>query len=151
MAAASKILETLPEGYGYVMLVAVDSMFLNLWLASKVGKARKQHKIAYPTMYSPDNKEFNCIQRAHQNWLETYPQFLTLLLLGGLQLPKVTAAAGSVYLLGRIVYAYGYYSGEPEKRKRGFFGFLGMLTMMGTTVCAAFHQLDWVPNHRFFN
>jgi glutathione S-transferase len=133
------------------MLVAADSIFVNLWLARNVVVARKQHKIEYPMMYSPDNKEFNCIQRAHQNWLETYPQFLTLLLLGGLQHPKVTAVGGAVYLLGRVVYAYGYYTGDPEKRKRGVFAMVGMLTMLGTTICAAFHQLNWMPDHKFFN
>lgn len=152
MAGASKILETLPDGYGYVILTAVDSVFLNIWLARNVVKARKQYKIEYPIMYSADNDKFNCIQRAHQNTLELWPQFLTLLFVGGLQLPRITAAAGVVYIIGRIVYAKGYYSGDAEKRKYGFFGMLGMLTMLGTTVCAAFHQLKWVPKegHKLF-
>jgi glutathione S-transferase len=143
MVAASKILEVLPEGYGYIILVAVDSFFVNMWLSHNVVNARKKYEIPYPKMYSPDNDQFNCVQRAHQNWLEMYPQFLTVLFVGGLQLPKTTAAAGLVYLFGRIVYAQGYYSGDPEKRKRGFFGMLGLLTMLGTTVCTAFHQLNW--------
>jgi len=143
MGAASKVLEVLPESYGYVILVAVDSVFINMWLARNVGKARKLYGIEYPKMYSPDNDKFNCIQRAHQNWLEFYPQFLALLFVGGLHLPKTTAAAGAVYLVGRIVYAQGYSSGDPAKRMRGGFGFLGLLTMLGTTVCTAFHQLGW--------
>jgi len=147
MGAASKILECLPECYGYVILVGVDSVFVNMWLAHNVGKARKQYGIEYPTMYSTENDKFNCIQRAHQNWLEMYPQFLTLLFIGGLQHPKTTAAAGVVYLLGRIVYAHGYYTGDPKKRTRGFFGMLGLVTMLGTTVCTAFHQLKWIPEH----
>jgi glutathione S-transferase len=147
MVAPSKILEVLPEGYGYVILVAVDSLFVNMWLAHNVVNARKKYEVEYPKMYSPDNDKFNCVQRAHQNWLESYPQFLTLLFVGGLHLPKTTAAAGVVYLLGRIAYARGYYTGEPEKRKRGFFGMIGMLTMLGTTVCTAFHQLNWTPGN----
>jgi glutathione S-transferase len=151
MGAASKILTILPEGYGYVIFTAVDSVFVNMWLARNVIKARKEFKIDYPKMYSDDNDKFNCIQRAHQNTLELYPQFLALLFIGGLQLPKVTAAAGAFYLIGRIVYAKGYYTGDPAKRGRGMFGMLGMLVMLGTTLCTAFHQLDWVPkNHKFF-
>jgi glutathione S-transferase len=152
MGAASKLLETLPESYGYVILVAVDSVFVNMWLAHNVGKARKKYGIEYPKMYSPDNDNFNCVQRAHQNWLESYPQFLALLFVGGLHLPKTTAAAGVVYLLGRIAYAQGYYTGDPKKRQRGFFGMLGLVTMLGTTVCTAFHQLHWTPRElKWFN
>lgn len=43
--------------------------------------------------------------------LETYPQFLTLLLLGGLESPVITAIGGTIYMLGRIAYAKGYYTG----------------------------------------
>jgi glutathione S-transferase len=151
MAVASKILTLLPEGYGYVIFTAVDSVFVNMWMARNVVKARKEFKIEYPKMYSDDNDKFNCIQRVHQNTLENYPQFLALLFIGGLHLPKITAAAGCFYLLGRIVYAHGYYSGDPKKRLRGMFGMAGLLVMLGTTICTAFHQLDWVPkDSKFF-
>jgi glutathione S-transferase len=146
---APAILDTLPDGYGYIILVGVASLFLNMWLAFNVGRARKQYKVLYPKMYSPDNDRFNCIQRAHQNWLENYPQFLFLQLVGGLYLPKITAAAGVIYLLGRIAYAKGYYTGDPEKRMKGSFGYIGLLTMLGTTVCAAFLQLHWSPKNLF--
>jgi glutathione S-transferase len=146
MAIQSKILnilEILPEGYGFVVLTFVGSSFVNTWMAMNVGKARKEHNVKYPIMYSPDNNMFNCIQRAHQHTLENYPQFLVLLFVGGLHHPKVAAGAGIVYLLGRIAFAMGYYTGDPEKRKWGVFGYTGLLTLLGCTLSTAAHQLKW--------
>ena len=58
-----------------------------LWMPIRVGRARKLYKIAYPTMYAPAThkhaKEFNCVQRAHQNCLEGLPTFLALLIVAG--------------------------------------------------------------------
>ncbi|XP_049775806.1 microsomal glutathione S-transferase 3-like isoform X1 [Schistocerca cancellata] len=123
-----------PSQYGYCVLVAVGSIFVLMWKGIKVGAARKKYNIPYPTMYSKDNDQFNCIQRAHQNTLENYPQFLTLLLLGGLEHPVISAAAGCVWLAGRIAYAKGYYTGNPAKRMQGGFAYLGLLALLGTSV-----------------
>lgn len=141
--SVSKFAESLPEGYGYVVLTGVASNFVNMWMAINVGRARKKYEVKYPIMYS-DNEKFNCIQRAHQNTLENYPQFLLLLFVGGLQYPKISAGAGLLYLLGRIAFARGYYTGEPDKRKYGSFGYIGLLTLLGNTVSFACHQLQWV-------
>lgn len=143
MGGASKLVELLPEGYGYVIFVAVDSVFVNMWMARQVNVARKKYGIQYPTMYSDDNQTFNCIQRAHQQTLELHPTFTTLLLLGGLQHPRVAAVAGIVYLAGRIVFAKGYYTGDPKNRRHGAFGMLGLLTLLGSTLCFAAHQLKF--------
>jgi glutathione S-transferase len=146
MPSQSKILECLPCGYGYVVLTATGSVFVNMWLAHNVVNARKKFNVEYPKLYAEDEKkEFNCIQRAHQHTLEIYPQFLALLLLGGLQNPVVSAGAGAVYLVGRIVAAKGYYTGDPSKRKYGAFGMIGLLVLLGNTLCFAFHQLNWHP------
>jgi len=50
MVAASKILELLPEGYGYVMLTFVDSIFINMWMARNVMKARKEYNVQVYTL-----------------------------------------------------------------------------------------------------
>jgi len=141
MAVQSKVLEILPQYYSYVVFVALDSIFVNLWMAYNVGAARKKYNVKYPLMYSPDSNEFNCIQRAHQNTLEMYPQFLLLLTIGGLQHPRLAAGAGAIYLLGRIAFAKGYYTGEPDNRRRGAFGSAGLLALLGSTACFAFHLL----------
>jgi len=151
MGVQSKLAEVLPQYYSYVVFVAIDSILINWWMAYNVGKARKKFNIKYPIMYDTENNEFNCIQRAHQHTLEMYPGFLATLLIGGLQNPRFAAGAGAVYLLGRIVFAKGYYTGDPEKRRQGGFGMIGLLALLGNTACFAFHQIkfdhpNWCQN-----
>ena len=67
---------------------------------------------------SPRSRSF---QRAHANTLENYTQFTILLLIAGLKHPLTAAAAGAVYIVGRIVYAIGYMTGDPNKRNYGAF------------------------------
>ncbi|XP_025089910.1 microsomal glutathione S-transferase 3-like isoform X2 [Pomacea canaliculata] len=144
MGVASKFAEALPRDYGYVLLVGcVGNVFVNMWLAINVGRARKQYEVAYPEMTS-SNKTFNCIQRAHQHAVENEARFLTLLFVGGLQYPRISAAAGLVYLLGRVVFALGYYTGDPEKRRRGGFMHLAELCLLGNSISFICHQLKWV-------
>nr|CAH0109517.1 unnamed protein product [Daphnia galeata] len=133
-------IQLLPQ-YGWVILVGIASCFLILWQGVQVGKMRKKFKITYPTMYSNDNTLFNCYQRAHQNTLENYPQFLMLLFIGGIHYPLVTAVAGLVWIVGKVSYSLGYYTGDPAKRMRGTYSYLGLLTMLGTSICFALNLL----------
>ena len=47
---------SLPLGYGYVILTGIGAIFMTYWKAMAVGKARKQHGVEYPDMYSKDSK-----------------------------------------------------------------------------------------------
>ncbi|XP_041348293.1 microsomal glutathione S-transferase 3-like [Gigantopelta aegis] len=141
----SKFAHCLPDGYGYVVLVGVGSTFVNMWMAVNVMRARKKYEVEYPDLYSKTSKEFNCIQRVHQHTLESQSQFLMLLFIGGLQYPKITAATGVVYLIARIAYASGYYTGDPSKRRRGAFGHFAELVLLGNVISFACHQLKWIP------
>ncbi|KAG8190205.1 hypothetical protein JTE90_011927 [Oedothorax gibbosus] len=133
----------IPKEYGYVVLVGTSSVFVAMWHGIKVGMARKKYGIKYPAMYSDTNVVFNCIQRAHGNFLENYPQFLFLLLVGGLSHPRLSATGGLVYLVGRIAYTLGYSTGDPQKRMRGMFMHLGVLTLVYTTAHFATNLLGW--------
>ncbi|XP_076452085.1 glutathione S-transferase 3, mitochondrial-like [Babylonia areolata] len=140
----SKFASCLPENYGYVVLVGcVGNTFVNIWMAINVGKARKRFDVPYPEMYC-SSKEFNCIQRAHQNTLEGQGQFLMNLFIGGLQYPRLTAGVGVMYLVSRIAYALGYYTGDPDKRRWGAFGHIAELMLLGHAISFAAHQLEWV-------
>lgn len=46
--------------------------------------------LQYPTMYSDKEQVFNCIQRAHQNTLEVYPQWLVFQTIAALVYPVCT-------------------------------------------------------------
>ncbi|XP_072178983.1 glutathione S-transferase 3, mitochondrial-like [Diadema setosum] len=134
----------LPKDYGYVMLVGVSSVFMLAFLGGKVGRARKRYGVEYPTMYSDTVPEFNCVQRAHGNTLESYPQFLMLLFLSGIEHPRAAAGLGGLWVLSRFSYAYGYYSGDPKKRFRGAYGYIGMLGMLGLVVRSSLRLLEVV-------
>nr|XP_039252142.1 microsomal glutathione S-transferase 3-like [Styela clava] len=133
----------LPREYGYVALTGTAAWALMMWMSViNVNKARKKYDVPFPKMYSDENQIFNCIQRAHQNTVEQLPQFLFLLGLGGVQHPKFASACGMLWVLGRIAYAKGYYTGNPANRTRGRFGHFGMLGLVGSTVSFALHQLE---------
>ena len=112
---------------------------LNIWQMSKVGGARKKYGVKYPEMYSAKHPEFNCFQRAHQNTLELLPFFVSNLLLGGLRHPCLSAIAGAGFIVGRVIYASGYYTGKPENRVPGAkysFASLGVLFLLAVSTGA---------------
>ena len=84
---------TLPPEYGYVILTASLSVFVNEWHAFRMGSFRKAAKMPFPNAYATadeakESKErylFNCAQRAHANWGEHWPGLLVGLAAGGLK------------------------------------------------------------------
>ncbi|XP_071495523.1 glutathione S-transferase 3, mitochondrial-like [Diadema antillarum] len=135
---------TLSADFAYVMLTGVASVIMLAFLGERVGVARKIHKVEYPMMYSPDNMLFNCSQRAHQNTLENYPQFLMLLFLAGIGFPRAASVCGLVWIVSRFSYAYGYYTGDPAKRMRGVYGYIGLLGLLGLSITNALRLLEIV-------
>ena len=62
--------------FGYVV-AAVGACFAPLaYGALRVMRAREEHGVRYPALYAPENhekkKQFDCVQRGHQNTLENY-------------------------------------------------------------------------------
>lgn len=46
------------------------------------------------------------------------------------QNPITAAICGAIYVVGRLAYASGYQSGDPEKRMRGAFMYIGLITLL---------------------
>ncbi|XP_076946464.1 uncharacterized protein LOC143617975 [Bidens hawaiensis] len=115
------IVELLPKEYGYIILTLVAYYFVNLYMQIQVGKARKKYNVLYPKLYATeqDTKDyniFNCIQRGHQNSLESLPIFFVLTVVGGLKHPLICTGLGLAYAVARFFYFTGYSSGDPKGR-----------------------------------
>ncbi|KAL8109292.1 uncharacterized protein LOC141672280 [Apium graveolens] len=132
--------EMLPREYGYVVLILAAAGFLNFWMSSQVGKARRKYDVQYPTLYAlesenKDAKAFNCVQRGHQNSLEYLPMFLTFMTVGGMKHPIVASVLGCIYLVARYFYFVGYSTGDPKKRLTvGVYNFVSLIGLILCTV-----------------
>ncbi|NXY83440.1 MGST3 transferase, partial [Alcedo cyanopectus] len=76
--------------------------------------------------------------------LEVYPAFLFFLATGGVYHPRFVAGLGLTWILGRILYAYGYYTGDPKNRRRGAIGSAALIGLVGTGVYSACQHLGWI-------
>ncbi|KAE9606070.1 hypothetical protein Lal_00025071 [Lupinus albus] len=148
----ASLVELLPKDYGYVAIVLVIYCFLNFYMGFQVGKARKKYNVPYPTLYAieSENKQaklFNCVQRGHQNSLETMPIFFMLMILGGLKHPSTSAALGLLHTVARYFYFTGYATGEPKNRlKLGGFHMLALLGLMLCTLSFGFTVIKQPAN-----
>ncbi|CEG39730.1 GST, gst [Plasmopara halstedii] len=144
----SAIQVEIQRAHGFVPLLVVLVLFVNLWASHKVGKARRLYGIHYPQMYAEQSdknaKAFNCVQRGHQNFLENIPLFFALNLTSSVYRPEIAAIAAFVRILGFIVYMRGYSSGDPKKRLQGLFGYIGLLVMVGLSVEASLRMFGLV-------
>lgn len=131
--------------FGYVILAGSATVFLNLWQMMRIGSLRKKHGIKYPQMTSDKHQDFNCAQRVHQNTLESIPFILATLVMGGLRHPKYAAGFGAAWIVGRIIYSIGYYSGKPERRIPGavISTLLGLFPLTGLAISTGAGLLGW--------
>jgi len=121
---------TVPPEYGYVILSVVITTFIQLYLGELVALSRKKHGVLYPTMYDNSKPLFNCIQRGHQNMLETHYVAITFATFSGFKFPILSAICLLGYGVGRIFYARGYATGDPNKRQQGAFNLLFLLGLL---------------------
>jgi glutathione S-transferase len=126
-AHADEMSFSLPQDYGYVFATLGGSFFMNMYLTFNVISARKKYGVEYPALYAPTGhkfeKEFNSVQRAHQNTLESYGIVMLQMCACGLVYPITSAAFGAVWVLGRFIYGFGYANFGPKGRMVG--GILG--------------------------
>jgi glutathione S-transferase len=99
-------------------LITVLALLLYFIITFNVGRARAKYKVSPPATTGDPN--FERVLRVQQNMLEQMIFFLPLLWLFSFYVnPLWGAGIGTVWLMGRIVYAWGYYQ-AAEKRFIGF-------------------------------
>ena len=104
--------------YLYPSLVTALTLIVYQVLTVNVGRARGKYKIMPPAMSGDEN--FERVLRVQQNTLEQLVFFLPALWLFSFYVsPLWGAVLGSVWLIGRIIFAWGYYQ-AAEKRVAGF-------------------------------
>ena len=98
--------------------VTLASLLMYIGVFVKAGQTRRVCKIAAPATDGPI--EFLVAQRVQTNTVEQLILFLPLLWLCAFVMNDQTAAVlGLIWVIGRIIYALGYYK-APSKRHLGF-------------------------------
>jgi glutathione S-transferase len=101
-----------------VSLVTIFSLLLLLFVTINVGRARVKYGVKAPEVSG--NKDFERFLRVQQNTLEQIVLFLPALwIFANFVSPIAASILGAIWIIGRIVYAWGYYQ-AAEKRGPGF-------------------------------
>lgn len=102
----------------WTSLITALTLMLYLIVTINVGRARAKYKVPPPQMTG--DADFERVLRVQQNTLEQLVFFLPALWLFSFYVnPLWGALVGAIWLVGRIVYAWGYYE-EAQKRMIGF-------------------------------
>ena len=102
----------------WTALVSLLALLVYFWMSTQVPRARIKCGISAPAMTGDPLLERTI--RAHYNTLEWLPVFLVSLWLFAVYWNELIAAAvGAVWVVGRVIYALGYYA-DAQKRAPGF-------------------------------
>lgn len=111
-------------------LVTVSALLLYFLIVLNVGRARVKYKVAPPQVTG--NPDFERVLRVQQNSVEQMILFLPSLWLFAQFISPIWAGGiGAVWIVGRILFAWGYYQ-AAEKRTLGFgISTLATLALLG--------------------
>jgi len=123
----------------WTALVTLAAIVVYIWMLFKVGEARKKFSIAAPVSDGP--VEFQSVLRVQANTVEQMVAFFPALWMCAYFLADRWAALGGlIWVVGRVIYAVGYYN-DPAKRSLGFgITALGVLALLaGTCIGLVLH------------
>jgi uncharacterized membrane protein YecN with MAPEG domain len=104
--------------YALPSFVTTIALMVYFIVTLNVGRARAKYQIKPPI--TSGNPDFERVLRVQQNMVEQLVVFLPALWLFSVYIdPRWGAGIGTLWVLGRILYAWGYYQ-AVEKRWAGF-------------------------------
>ena len=108
----------MPKEASFAALITALALVVYMVVTINVGRARVKFNVQPPA--TSGNPNFERVLRVQQNMLEHLVPFLGGLWIFSLLVDaKIGAGLGGVWILGRILYAWGYYQ-AAEKRGPGF-------------------------------
>jgi glutathione S-transferase len=110
----------------WVSLVTILALVMYIVVTVNVGRARAKYGVQPPAISGEPG--FERVYRVQQNTLEQLIVFLpSLWIFAYFVNPIAAAGLGAVWIIGRILFAWGYYQ-AAEKRRPGFA--IGVLVTM---------------------
>ncbi|WP_017294328.1 MAPEG family protein [Geminocystis herdmanii] len=107
-------------------IITVSALLVYFVTILNVGKARFKYNVIAPAMSGDEN--FERALRVQQNMLEQLILFFPILWIFSSYVSELWGAIlGGIWILGRVLYAWGYYQ-EANKRFPGFA--ISMLSIM---------------------
>ena len=121
-------------GLIWIAWITLASLVLYLGLAMHAARMRGRHRIAAPAMSG--HPDFERATRIHANTLEHLVPFLVALWMCAVFFEPLPAAIlGIVWLFGRVIYVFGYWS-APPRRQPGFI--LAMIALVLLLILTAY-------------
>lgn len=115
------------QSHALVAIVTLLSLLVYVWMIFRIGGARRRTGIDAPAMTGdPELERHLRVQANTVEWLVIYLPSLWLFAIYWNDL--FAAAAGAVWIIGRILYALGY-AADAKKRELGF-----IIQMLATAV-----------------
>jgi glutathione S-transferase len=109
---------TITPGLIWIGWITLVTLVFYLGLAMHAARLRGRHRIAAPA--TAGHPDFDLAIRIHGNTLEQLVPFLTALWMCAIFFrPLPAAMLGIVWLFGRVIYVFGYWS-APPRRQPGF-------------------------------
>ena len=102
----------------WIVFVTVAALLLYFYMGILVAQARGKYNLPAPAISG--NPDFERVFRVQMNTLEWLPIFLpSLWIAAGYWDPRIIAAIGAVWIVGRFMYMHGYII-AANQRSMGF-------------------------------